>query len=114
MNFIKYIFCTEKKFWFKKKLQQLWYIICDNCETGDSGKVAHSSESGESGDVREYGDSDKTCDSGESDISSEYGESGELSESCEFCDFRINIWCFRSILLALLYEQCSSCSSGLW
>ena len=64
---------------YKKKLQQLWYIICDNCETGDSGKVAHSSESGESGDVREYGDSDKTCDSGESDISSEYGESGELS-----------------------------------
>ncbi len=54
----------------------MWYIICDNCETGDSGKVAHSSESG---DVREYGDSDKTCDSGESDISSEYGESGELS-----------------------------------
>ena len=76
----------------------MWYIICDNCETGDSGKVAHSSESGESGDVREYGDSDKTCDSGESDISREYGESGELSESCEFCDFRINIWCFRWIL----------------
>ena len=50
----------------------MWYIICDNCETGDSGKVAHSNESG---DVREYGDSDKTCDSGESDISSEYGES---------------------------------------
>ena len=57
-------------------MQHLWYIICDNCETGDSGKVVHSSESGESG---EYGDSDKTCDSGESDISSEYGESGELS-----------------------------------
>ena len=60
-----------------KKLQQLWFIICDNYETGDSGKVAHSSESGESGYVREYGDSDKTCDSVESDISSEYGESGE-------------------------------------
>ena len=68
----------------------MWYIICDNCETGDSGKVAHSSESGEYSDIRGYGDSDKTCDSGESDISSEYGESGELSESCEFCDIRIN------------------------
>ena len=62
------------------------------------GKVAHSSESGKSGDVREYGDSDKTCDSGESYISSEYGEDSELSESCEFCDIRINIWCFRWIL----------------
>ena len=61
----------------------MWYIICDNCETGDSGKVAHSSESS---DVREYGNSDQTCDSGESDISSEYGKSGELIYSCEFCD----------------------------
>ena len=72
--------------------------------SGDSGKVAHSSESGESGDVREYGDSDETCDSGESDIYSEYGESGELSESCK-CDFRINIWCFRSILLEMVPKK---------